>query len=88
MANAKENAYSDYMYELCSRGYGSDSISPSIYNKGFLEMSCPYNTRKELIGWLIKYKGYNRSQANKCSISQLYFFYYNSEKIFHSKKEL
>ena len=49
-------------------------------------MSCPYNTRKELIGWLIKYKGYTRSQANKCSTKQLYFFYYNSEKIFHRKK--
>ena len=51
-------------------------------------MSCPYRNRKELIGWLIRYKGYNRSQANKCSTKQLYFLYYNSEKIFTRKKEL
>ena len=85
MANIKENASIDYIYDFCSRGYGSDSISPRIYNKDFLDMSCPYNTRKGLIGWLIKYKGYTRSQANKCSTKQLYFLYYNAEKIFHRK---
>ena len=49
------------------------------------KMSCPYNTRKELIGWLVKYKGYTRSQASKCSTKQLYFLYYNAEKIFTRK---
>ena len=49
-------------------------------------MSCPYKTRKALIGWLVQYKGYTRSQANRCSTKQLYFFYYNSEKIFNRKK--
>ena len=49
---------------------------------------CPYNTRKELIGWLIKDKGYTRYNANKLTTKQMYFFYYNSEKIFHRKKEL
>ena len=85
MACLKENAYIGYIYEFCSRGYGSDSISPRIYNKDFLDMSCPYNTRKGLIGWLIKCKGYTRSQASKCSTKQLYFLYYNAEKIFTRK---
>ncbi|QDP49195.1 MAG: hypothetical protein Unbinned2990contig1002_42 [Prokaryotic dsDNA virus sp.] len=49
------------------------------------KMSCPYNTRKELIGWLVKYKGYTRYQASKYTTKQLYFFYYNPEKIFTRK---
>ena len=51
-------------------------------------MSCPYRTRKELIEWLVKYKGYTRYKASKCSTKQLYFLYYNAEKIFKRKKEL
>lgn len=49
-------------------------------------MSCPYRNRKELIGWLVQYKEYTRYQANKLSTKQLYFFYYNAEKIFNRKE--
>ena len=48
-------------------------------------MYCPYKNRKELIEWLVRYKGYTRSQASKCSTKQLYFLYYNAEKIFTRK---
>jgi hypothetical protein len=49
-------------------------------------MSCPYRTRKELVNWLVTYKGYNKHQANKLTTKQMYFFYYNSEKIFNTSK--
>ena len=49
---------------------------------------CPYRNREELIGWLIRYKGYTRYKADKLSDKQLWYFYYNSEKIFNRKRGL
>ena len=49
---------------------------------------CPYRTRSQLIGWLIRYKGYTRYKADKLSDKQLWYFYYNSEKIFNKKREV
>ena len=39
---------------------------------------CPYRYKWQLVDWLVKYKGWKRSHANKLKRNQLYAIYYAS----------
>ena len=87
----------DIINEEQSLDFLLDKYKNSKYNSALLILELPEGevlTAEEtkefqvFVNKIIRYKGYNRSQANKCSTKQLYFLYYNSEKIFTRKKEL
>ena len=44
--------------------------------------NCPYKYRYQLVDWLLSYTNrFTKAQANKLSIKQLYFFYFNPHKL-------
>ena len=43
---------------------------------------CPYKYKHQLVDWLITFTHrFTKAQANKLSMKQLYYFYYNPHKI-------
>ena len=47
------------------------SVLPSVAR-------CPYRYKYQFVQWLVKYKGWKRSDANKLTIRQCYGIYYAS----------
>ena len=45
-------------------------------------MYCPYRYKYQLVNWLLSFTNkFSKTQANKMSMRQLYWLYYNSHKI-------
>ena len=58
-------------------------IHPLLSREEAITMSyCPYKYKYELVDWLISFTDrFTKAEANRLSIKQLYYFYYNPHKI-------
>ena len=46
-----------------------------------ISMKCPYRYKYELVWWIVKYHHIKFSKANSMTKKQLYYFYYNPDKL-------
>tara|TARA_Y100001938_G_C7998820_1_gene383562 strand:+ start:284 stop:544 length:261 start_codon:yes stop_codon:yes gene_type:complete len=44
-------------------------------------MSCPYRTKAQFVNWLVKYKNWNRRDANGLTVHEMRKMYYSEPPI-------
>ena len=63
-------------------------IIPRDFNQRGDYMRCPYRYKYQLVDWLCKFdKRITRANANRKTIKQLYWLYYNLPELINSKGE-